>query len=89
MANPNIKPRWKKGQSGNPGGLRKGTVVSGNDFKEWAFNYWKENKTDFEDVIKSDQKTMMDFMKMLANFVPQKHELTGEDGQPLVVRWEK
>jgi hypothetical protein len=34
MANPNIKPRWKKGESGNPAGRPKGALNKKTEFEE-------------------------------------------------------
>ena len=71
----------------NKGNVPKGVRVAANEFKDWAFNYWKDNKEDFEDVVKSDQKTMMEFMKMLSGFVPKEVDLGNKDGEPLIVKW--
>ncbi len=89
MANRTGKGTIKKGEIRNPGGLRKGARVEANDFRDWAFGVWKENKDDFKDLIISDQKVAMDFLKMLAGFVPKQVEVGNKDSEPFVVSWEK
>lgn len=86
IPNPTGKGGFKSKVSGNPGGMRKGMKVDANDFKEWAFDYWKKNVNDFEDVIKSDQTTKMNFMKMLASFVPKEVDLGNKNDKPFVLK---
>ena len=81
----NLNP-VKKGEVRNPSGLRKGTTITANNFKDWAFKYWKENQKEFETTILEDSTTAMNFLKMLSGFVPREVELGNKDGQPLGVK---
>jgi len=85
MANKTGKGTFKKGKSGNPGGLRKGAVVKANDFKDWAFKFWQDNKSEFEKTILSDDANAMNFMKMIAGFVPKEVDLNGEVKHRLII----
>lgn len=77
---------FKKGVSANPGGSRKGQRADANDFKEWAFKFWKENKKQFEDVILNNETTAMKYLQLLAGFVPQETKLTGDKENPVSVQ---
>lgn len=78
---------WAEGQSGNPGGLRTGARISANDFKDWAFELWRENKDEFRSAILNSDLSKMNFLRMLSGFVPQKIEHTGEDGGGIVINY--
>jgi hypothetical protein len=83
MGNPYVKPRWKKGQSGNPGGARKGSVAAANNFKQWCFKIFSDNKEDFAETVLSSSENRIQFLKLLANFVPKELEHSGTDGSPI------
>jgi hypothetical protein len=80
MSNPNIKDYgFKKGRSGNPGGMPKGLKKDMNDFKQSLFSLYKKHKKEFE---KAALENPMDTLKLLANLCPK--EVTGEGGGPVV-----
>lgn len=77
---------YKKGISGNPGGIRTETKISANDFKDWCFGLFKDNKDDFKKAILSSEDRKLKFISMLAGFVPQKQEISGTDGKPISIK---
>ena len=77
---------FKKGVSGNPCGIRSGTMTAANDFKDWCFELFSNNKKDFKKAILSNEDRKLKFINMLAGFVPQKQEISGVDGDPISIK---
>ncbi len=76
----NLKPAWKKGESGNPAGRQ---IGSRNRLKEAFLNdlcaaWGKYGSAAIEKVAQDDAST---FLRIVANLVPR--EVNGEDREPL------
>ena len=80
---------FKKGVAANPSGLRKGTTVSANNFKDECFDLYKTNKAKFHTAVLCNDRHMMDFMRMLSSFVPKEVDLGKETIEALKVTWQK
>jgi len=78
---------FEKGIGGNPAGIRKGTMTSANDFKDWCFDLFKNNRECFKTAIMQNKETKMQFLKILAGFVPKKPDLDEKDSKPLIIKW--
>ena len=85
--NPTGKGGAKKGEARNPGGIRKNTLKSANDFKDECFKLYFANQQKFHKAVFKDENMMIQFMKMLSGFVPKEVDLGNKDGEPLLVKW--
>ena len=72
---------FKKGQSGNPGGLTKEEIDRSKNFKSFCFDLFEDNEETFKETILGNKEYQMKFLGILAGFVPQKTEVTGKDGK--------
>lgn len=78
--NPNLRPPWQPGQSGNPRGRPKGarSVLSEQFFKALQADF-EENGVEVLRIMRSERPG--DYAKMIASL--QSKEITGEDGEGL------
>lgn len=79
---------FESGKSGNPDGMRKGAKQAANDFRDWCFTLFKENKNDLKKTILSDDETKMQFLKLLVSMVPKELDLGNKDNEPLMIKWQ-
>jgi hypothetical protein len=58
---------------------------SANDFKDECFKLYFTNQAKFHSAVLSDENMMVQFMKMLAGFVPKEVDIGNKDNEPLKV----
>lgn len=74
--------KWKKGQSGNPGGRPKGARVRlGEDFCQALMDDFANDGIAAIQAMRRDRPN--EYAKMIAGLLPK--EITGEDGGDIVV----